>query len=134
MNDEKLYPSLSERVKATIIDAFCMVLFMIIFSYIFSQFDAVPTWVRKAAFAFVFFLYEPISVALFGATIGHSTVRIEVRKLEDESSKINFITAILRFVIKSFLGWISLLTISGSDKRQAIHDKLAQSVVVFSKN
>ena len=66
--------------------------------------------------------------------LGHSTVRIEVRKLEDENLKINFITAIVRFVIKSFLGWISLLTISGSDKRQAIHDKVAQSVVVFSKN
>lgn len=133
MNKEKLYPSVSERVKATIIDTFCIIVFMILFGFIFSQFDNVPNWARQSAFVFVWVLYEPIFVSLFGATIGHSTVRIEVRKLEDETSKIHFIAALVRLVLKSLLGWISLLTISGSDKRQAIHDKVAQSVVVFTK-
>jgi hypothetical protein len=31
------------------------------------------------------------------------------------------------------LGWVSLLTVSGNEKRQAIHDSIVGSVVVYPR-
>jgi len=37
---------------------------------------------------------------------------------------------LVRFLAKVGLGWLSLLTVTGNEKKMAIHDYLAQSVVL----
>lgn len=56
---------------------------------------------------------------------------LRVKNESNEEKNILFHKAILRYLVKSSLGWISLLTVSGNKKKKAIHDKVAGSVVIY---
>ena len=129
--EETIYPSLIKRLKAAFIDVCFIILFMYGISDLFSTFETVPTPLRKAAFVFIFLLYDPLSIAFFGGTIGHWYMGLRVKRNKDESKNISLLMAIIRFFIKAAFGWFSFLTMSRSAKKQAIHDHIAQSVVVF---
>jgi uncharacterized RDD family membrane protein YckC len=58
---------------------------------------------------------------------------IRVKRESNEQKNILFPLAIPRYIVKVLLGWVSLLTVSGSKKRKAIHDFLVGSVVVYAK-
>ncbi len=128
------YPGVSDRVKAIMADVIVIVVFMIVASYIFSLFESVPDYARIIAFIFIFLLYDPLFTSIFGGTIGHMMIGIRVKKESNEKKNILFPLAILRYIVKAFLGWISLLTVLGNKKRKAIHDYLVGSVVVYAKS
>lgn len=125
------FPGVSERVKAAVTDSIILVGFMMTTAYIFSTFAHVPDIVRIVAFVFIFVLYDPIFTSTFGGTIGHFIMGIRVKRVSDQEKNILFPFAIIRFIVKAFLGWISLLTVSGNEKRKAIHDSIVGSVVVY---
>jgi len=129
---EQIYPGVFDRVKAVMADSVVLIIFMVIISYIFSSFQSVPEVARIIAFVFIFVLYDPIFTSSFGGTIGHMTFGIRVKRENNQEKNILFPLAILRFVVKALLGWISLLTVSGNEKRKAIHDMLVGSVVVYN--
>ena len=129
----KKYAPLVVRVKAMLIDSLVVVGMLFAASEILALFDNVPNFVRVILFVFIFILYEPIFVSLQGQTLGHSFMKICVRKEENHAKKISLPMAILRFLCKGFLGWISLLTISSNSKKQAIHDGLVNSVVLIEE-
>lgn len=131
---ENNYPGVFERVKAIVTDGIVIVVFMFIASYIFALFESVPDSARIIAFVFIFLLYDPLFTSLFGGTIGHMMLGIRVRRESNEEKNILFPLAIVRYIAKSFLGFISLLTISGNEKKKAIHDYLVGSVVVYVKS
>jgi uncharacterized RDD family membrane protein YckC len=126
------FPGVLDRVKAIVTDSVVMLLFIIIATYTFSFFDNVPDNAKIAAFVFIFILYDPIFTSIFGATIGHMLIGIRVKRELDETRNILFPLAILRFIVKASLGWISLVTVSGNKKGKAIHDYLVGSVVVYA--
>ena len=130
MTDEN-YPNVTDRVKAVMADSVVIIIFMFIITYIFSAFENVPDNARIIAFIFIFFLYDPIFTSSFGGTIGHMMFGLRVKRDKNPSKNILFPLAIIRFFVKAFLGWISLLTVSGNKKRKAIHDSLVGSVVVY---
>ena len=132
MTDQE-YPKLFDRIKAVFVDLLVLMGLMIIATIIFSSFENVSDNIRIAAFVFMFILYDPIFTSTFGGTLGHLMTGIRVRKDSDREKNIIFPLAIIRFVIKSFLGWISLLTVTTNSKRKAIHDSVIGSVVVFKK-
>lgn len=127
------YPTIIHRVKAVFTDTVIIILFMYTLSDFFSLFENVPNGVRVLAFIFLFFLYEPLLVSLLGGTVGHKFNHIRVKREGDETKNISFPAAIIRFAIKSTLGWISFLTMGKDQKNLAIHDKAAKSVVVFEE-
>ncbi|WP_299336350.1 RDD family protein [uncultured Psychroserpens sp.] len=126
---KKPYASLSTRIKAVFIDAVILILLMYSATLILDAFESVPNYVRTIVFVFLFFLYEPVLVASYGATIGHFFSDIVVKSKTDETKNISFPMAIVRYALKYLLGWLSLLTVSGSENKQAIHDMAANAVV-----
>ncbi|WDF70062.1 RDD family protein [Sphingobacterium oryzagri] len=124
-----VYPSVAIRVKAMVIDAALLLLMMFLLASIFSSFEYVPDTVRLLSFIFVFFLYEPLTVSLFAGTLGHLIVGIRVKSKKNKARNLPFPLAVVRFIFKTLLGWISLLTVSS--KSMAIHDQVAKSLVVF---
>ena len=124
------YPGVAKRVKALITDGFILILLMILFSSLFDQFENVAQEVRIFVFVFVFFLYDPLLTSFTGATLGHRLFGLRVRDEQEPTKKISFFKAIIRFLIKGFLGWVSLLTVQGNEKRKAMHDMAVGSVVV----
>lgn len=127
----QIYPHISNRIKAAFIDAVIIIVLMLLFTDIFSRFESVPDYYKIIAFVFVFLVYEPLMVSVFGYSVGHFLNDLRVKRHSNPSKNINILLALLRFVTKSLLGWISLLTISGNVERRAIHDMLADSVVIF---
>ena len=130
---EKNYPGVSNRVKAVVADSVVIIAFMFIVTYSFEYFENVPDNARIIAFIFIFILYDPIFTSVFGGTIGHLTNGLNVKRETNENKKIIFPLAVIRFIVKVLLGWVSLLTVSGNKKGKAIHDSLVGSVVIFKK-
>jgi hypothetical protein len=42
--------------------------------------------------------------------------------------------ALIRFLVKGLLGWLSFLTVTGSTRKRAIHDLLGGSIVMAAKD
>ena len=129
MTDIK-YGTLMNRLKAILIDALVLVGLCLIATSVFSEFKHVSDNVRMVVFIFIFLLYDPLFTCIFGATIGHLIVGLKIRRAKDNSRKLIFPMALVRFIIKGTLGFISLLTISITKKSRAIHDIVAGSVVL----
>jgi uncharacterized RDD family membrane protein YckC len=127
------YAGVLDRVKAIVTDSIVIVVFMFVTSYIFSLFESVPDYARITTFLFIFLLYDPLFTSVFGGTIGHMLLGIRVKRESSEQKNILFHFAVLRFIVKAFLGVISLFTVLGNAKRKAIHDYVAGSVVVYVK-
>lgn len=127
---ETSYSTLIDRVKALTIDSIVIMVFGLITALSFNKIEHVPDYVRGVAFVLIFLLYDPIFTSSFGGTIGHLLTGLRVKKDQEPASKISFPAAILRFIIKVSLGWISLITITGNKKNKAIHDSIAHSVVI----
>ena len=127
---EDRYALLPDRIKAVVIDSVLVTIAMYAVSEILSGFDNVPNYVRIVIAVFLLFLYDPIFVSLYGGTIGHSYSKIRVKRDSDSTRNISFPMAIVRFLIKATLGWLSLLTVTSAEKRKAIHDLAAKSMVL----
>ena len=130
--DEMKYGTLINRVKAAIVDFMVLMGLILAVSTILSKFENVPDFVRVILFILIFILYDPIFTSTIGATIGHLILGLRIRRSNDEDRKIIFPIAIVRFILKALLGWISLLTIAVIKKKKAIHDLVAGSVVLQS--
>ena len=128
------YALLPSRVKAAVIDGIILIASLYLITEVFTLFDNVPNYVRMIAFILIFILYDPIFTSFLGATIGHSYSGIKVKKEDNPSENINFLNAIIRFVTKVFLGWISLLTVTSNEKKKAIHDLIVGSIVIEENN
>jgi uncharacterized RDD family membrane protein YckC len=126
-----LYPGLVDRIKAVLFDVCILIAMMFVATSVLSAFENVPEAFRIGIFLFVFIVYDPLLTSVNGATLGHMIVGICVRRASDETKKISFIMAILRYIVKASLGWISLLTVAGNERRKAIHDMFVNSVVVY---
>ncbi|MEM6892421.1 MAG: RDD family protein [Bacteroidota bacterium] len=127
---EDQYALLPDRIKAVVVDSVLVIIAMYAVSEILNGFDNVPNYVRIVIAVFLLFLYDPIFTSLYGGTIGHSYSKIKVKRDSDSTRNISFPMAIVRFLIKATLGWLSLLTVTSAEKRKAIHDLEAKSVVL----
>ncbi len=123
------YPSLSDRVQSTFIDAILMIILMMIFASVLNRYENAPNWVRAVFFIGIWGIYEPVCTA-FGFTIGNYLKGIRVRSASNPDKRINFIQALFRYLLKFSLGWISFLTMHTNPQRRAIHDFAAGSVMM----
>ncbi|XOV94202.1 MAG: RDD family protein [Bacteroidota bacterium] len=133
MKSDSNYPGVLMRVKAVIADSVILLVLMIGVTFLFNRFDTVNDSFRIAAFLFIFVFYDPLFTSLFGGTIGHKMNGLCVKRGSDHQRNVMFPLTVVRFLAKAFLGWISLLTISGNEERKAIHDFLVGSVVLYEK-
>jgi uncharacterized RDD family membrane protein YckC len=62
--------------------------------------------------------------------MGSKVVNAKQFKEEESEQSINFFKALLRFLSKIILGFITLLTIYSDFYSQAIHDKIAGTIVI----
>lgn len=122
------FPSLPRRVKSSLID---VVLLMVALLPIFSLMDLagnVPV-VVKVLVMMGLVLYEPV-LTWHSATVGQRLMGIRVRAYGNREANVGLGRAILRYVAKLALGWLSYLTIHFNAERRALHDMIADSVMV----
>jgi uncharacterized RDD family membrane protein YckC len=129
---EVFYPRLVRRVRAYLIDQ--MVLIAVFAGWLF----ALP-WIegftpaqKLLALIAPIWLAEPCLVSLTGATIGHHLMRLRIRDARADRN-LGLVRATLRAVLRLILGWLSVLFILVTRRRQALHDVLLGSVVVIAR-
>jgi uncharacterized RDD family membrane protein YckC len=124
------YPSLVRRFQSLFIDTLFIILAMVIISAILNYIPDTPDWIRITLFIFLFGCYEPVFIAFTKGTIGNKLMRIQVKQFNKERKRPNILQAYLRFIFKFFLGWISFLTMHFNPQKRAIHDLVANSVMI----
>lgn len=136
---EKVYfskPSLLLRIKSIFIDGMVIILLMMVTSKILTLLHVDSGIIRGIALGIIL-LYEPIFTSI-NRTLGQKIMGLRVRnfttlKNSKQSENINIAWSLLRFLMKSILGWISLLTIHSNTYGKAIHDSVANSVMTLEK-
>ena len=123
------YPPLLDRVQSTIFDTLFLVLLTFIFGALLDQYSDAPDWIRVVLFFGLWAVYEPVATSL-GGTIGNYVKGIRVRKYKNPDKKVNVFQALLRYIFKISLGWLSFVSIHSNRERRAIHDFVAGSVMV----
>lgn len=123
------YPLLTDRVQSTFIDTVFVIILMFVFASFLDKMENPPDWLRIALFFGLFAIYEPVCTA-FGCTLGNYIKKIRVRRMGHPDQKINLLQAFLRYITKVLLGWISFLTMHTNPERRAIHDLIADSVMI----
>ena len=126
------YPRLIDRFKAIIIDGFIIIILFFLSAWIFGIFENAPTFLRVGTFIILFGLYEPTMVSM-GGTFGHRAMDLRVASNSSYDKNVIWPLAIIRFAIKWFLGWLSFLSILGSEHNRAIHDILSNSIVLYKE-
>lgn len=61
---------------------------MVILTLIFSLFANVYDSFRIAGFIFIFLLYDPLFTSIFGGTIGHMIMNIQVKRSSNLEKKL----------------------------------------------
>ena len=124
------YPTLTRRYVATAIDAVFVLSAIILISYLFENAGETGVKVRVGLILSLFFLYEPLCTSRF-CTLGQKIMRVRVRRYPSRE-RISLFMAYARIFVKALLGMLSFFTLPFSQKRRAIHDMAARSIVVFA--
>ena len=127
--DQTEYPLLGDRVQSSFIDLILIVILMFVFASILDRYEHVPDWIRVVLFVGLWAVYEPVCTTL-GCTVGNYAKGIRVRQHERITKRINIFQALLRYVLKIGLGWLSFVTIHSNTERRAIHDFAVGSVMI----
>lgn len=122
------YPRLIRRVQASLFDAVILLSVFFGLGLAFASFEF-PGELKAVIFALVVLMLEPGLVSMTGGTIGHHLLGLKIQNRQS-GNKLNPVMALVRFLLKSLLGWLSFAFILVTKQRQAIHDKLSGSIVV----
>ena len=123
-------PSLVVRIKAFFIDLLILLLVFATVSILIDMIGNVPSIVKGFIAVFMLYLYDPILTAFTGGTIGHKLMKLKIKQLQDPEKNISLLAALLRFLIKGMLGWISFFTVTGNANKRAIHDLASGSITL----
>ncbi|GAB5526825.1 MAG: hypothetical protein Roseis2KO_46970 [Roseivirga sp.] len=128
------YPANNYRIKASLLDAVLMLAMFTIASYIIDANGGAPSWLRILLLGGTIYLYDPLMVALFRGTLGHKFMGLRVVRFSDHQKRVNPLLAAVRFAIKYFLGFISIIFCYVREDRRALHDLVCNSHVVFKES
>ena len=129
---EVFYPRLVRRVRAYLIDQMVLLALFAAWLLLLPWMEGFTSAQRIFALMAPIWLAEPCLVSLTGATIGHHLMRLRIRDARADRN-LGFFRATLRAVLRLMLGWLSVLFILVTRRRQALHDVLLGSVVVIAR-
>ena len=131
-SSQDIYASLATRVKASIIDGFVLLTLFIMVPVTIGTFISSESPFKGVAMFAPILLLEPLLVTYVGATIGQSIFGLKVIRVNTRSN-CNLFISFFRYLAKTVLGSLSLIYMLFSKKHQAIHDHLANTVVIISQ-
>lgn len=128
--EPRAFGSILSRIRAVVFDAVVVATGIVAILLLLAVAEGVPGSGRVGVFALfaLLLLYEPVTVAWRGGTIGHRRANL---RIVDERTGANpsLARAGLRFLLKSTLGLVSFITIVLTRRHQAIHDGLTGTTV-----
>lgn len=133
MNDQK-FSGMWRRLSAYLIDFFLVSFaFCLLLCIFYTQFYLSLFLVFSFNFSLLSWLYFALmESSCLQATLGKRLLRIKV--VDEHGNRLSFKRASLRFFSKwlsAMTLWIGFIMITFSRKKQALHDKLVSTYVVF---
>lgn len=128
----RVYARATPRLRALMRDLlvqFVIVVLLIVPATVQNNPDLLRILAPVCILAFVF--YEPVLIALRGATLGHSAMNLRIVRAGD-FGRVSFPRALLRTFVKWIFGLPSFIAMYFTAKHQAIHDLASGTVVVPS--
>jgi uncharacterized RDD family membrane protein YckC len=129
---EVFYPRLVRRVRAYLIDQMVLLAVFAAWLFVLPWIEGFTPAQKILALIAPMWLAEPCLVSLTGATIGHRLMRLRICDAHIDRN-LGLVRATLRAVLRLLLGWLSVLFILVTRRRQALHDVLLGSVVVIAR-
>lgn len=129
MDEKTGYPRLLRRIQALMIDGL-IVSILAIGALVLAPRVGLQGIHAAISATLVVFMLEPFLVSVTGGTLGHHLLGIRVTS-KRSGKNINIFAAVVRFLAKIVLGWLSLVSIFVTKQHQAIHDSLVGSIVVL---
>lgn len=126
-----LYPNIGRRIKAVLVDSMLFVIVTMTILPFIAKFNFKHTWIKITILLFPYFILDPLLVSFTGGSIGHHAFKIRVRHTI-KNQNIGLIFASVRFLMKTILGWFSLIMILFTKKRQAFHDLIVNSIIIMN--
>jgi uncharacterized RDD family membrane protein YckC len=129
-DDFRVYARAPPRLRALVRDLgvqLVILLCVVVPPTVLANQDVLRVLAPVSLLAFVF--YEPVLIALRGATLGHSSLNLRIVRARD-FGRVSFARALLRTVVKWIFGLPSFLAMYFTSKHQAIHDLAAGTVVI----
>ena len=121
------YASLAARVIATTIDGLIVLAVFVATIMLLSKIDLNNAYTIIATIFMCYIFYFTWPVSKYGYTPGYKLMGMKI--LKDDGTHLSLGRSFFRYIAKTILGVISFVTY-GSEKRQCIHDKLVDSIVV----
>lgn len=128
MNSDWRYPRFLRRLQAVVIDSIILVS-LLMSSLLTASFFSVTGREAGILIVIMTLLWEPLCVSLTGGTIGHHLIGLRVVN-RSSGKNLNLFASMIRFIVKFFLGNVSIAFVFITQYHQAIHDGLARSVVL----
>lgn len=129
----QIYPSILKRYLASFLDGLIIFAMFFAIAYLFQGNSDFSRNIRIVFVLIMFLVYEPFCTSRY-CTIGQKMTGIRIRSYTDNNKRISLPKAYIRIVTKVFLGFLSLITIIFSENRRAIHDFVANSIVLEEKS
>lgn len=124
------FPTIGRRANALLIDLVLWAAIFFLGGWALSSVDLPPA-VRIGTPLVLLFVLEPLLVTMRGITVGHHLMGLRIQK-SATGERLNIVEATLRFFVKVFFGWVSLVSVLISNRHQALHDLMVGSVVVLT--
>ena len=89
----------------------------------------VATQASVIVYILILLLYEPVSIAVAGGTIGHLSLNLRIARASD-LGRVSLGRALLRTGVKGVAGLPAFLAVYFTRKSQGVHDLVAGTVVI----
>ena len=124
------YASFGARLRALVVDAAVIAFILVVLVVASDLTRDVPGTGRVFVVLLlaVAFLYEPVQVWRYGATLGHRWANVRV-VADATGGNPGFGRAFARFLIKSVLGIASFVAMALTRRHQAVHDGLTRTTM-----
>lgn len=132
LKENDIYATLGRRIKASIIDSTIYLFLFIFIALTIGQIVSDGGPIRILLMSIPLLFLEPFLVTFLGASIGQYILGMEVMTIGTRG-KCSLFNSFVRYFAKGLLGSLSLIYMLFSKKHQAIHDHIANTVVLLSR-
>lgn len=128
--DSPVYPRLLRRVRASQIDAVIFIVVIVLWWICLPYLQGLHGSVRLGLLFILWFLLDPLLVAITGSTPGHHLMNISIVDV-NTLQRLGLFRALCRSLLRTSFGWVSLVVILITKKHQALHDLVVRSTVIL---
>ena len=114
------YAGLPQRFRALMVDGLALAAILALSIWLVVMLDLRDHAIAPYLGLGPAILFDPLLVAFTGGSVGHHATGLRVRQLAQDSN-VGLAPALLRFVIKTCLGWLSLVFVLTTKHHQGIH-------------